>query len=312
MSNLDELEKLQELKLKGIITNEEFEEEKNSLLNGEVKNKININKKHNDNLNRICKNCGALIEENEAKYCGKCGNKIKNKYDYKQFIFKYKFLIIGITVILIGFIGVAVYNEELKLSIPHITEITVKEAKEKIGELGLKLEINGSSNESDIVISQEPQYGSGYILKGDTIKVSTITKEEFEKQKEEKEKIRNKPTNDAIISCAKTAIRRIANYEPEFGTTSVLEEDDYGRYLVLCYAKLVNGFGAGKYNVYYVVLNEVTKQNGEWYYKINPANGIINSANYGDNEDLAIESAKKLNDWNEPKESDEDASTDGI
>ena len=40
MSKIDELEKLQELKLKGIITNEEFEKEKNSLLNGKVKKKI--------------------------------------------------------------------------------------------------------------------------------------------------------------------------------------------------------------------------------------------------------------------------------
>ncbi len=258
-----------------------------------------------------CNKCGSDLENN-AKYCGKCGNKIENKYGYKQFISKYKNLIIGISVILIGFIGVVVYNGELKLSIPHITEITVKEAKKKTEELGLKLEINGSSNESDIVISQEPKYGSGYILKGSTIDIKTITKEEFEKQKEEEEKRRNKPTNDAIISCAKTAIRRVANYEPEFGTTSVLEEDNYGRYLVSCYAKLVNGFGAGKYNVYYVVLSEVTKKEGEWYYKINPANGIINSANYGDNEDLAIESAKKLNEWNEPKESDTNNSNNEI
>ena len=74
MSKIDELEKLQELKLKGIITNEEFEKEKNSLLNGKVKKKININKK---DKNKICKKCGALIEENGAKYCGKCGNRIK-------------------------------------------------------------------------------------------------------------------------------------------------------------------------------------------------------------------------------------------
>lgn len=253
-----------------------------------------------------CNKCGAEIEEGE-KFCGKCGNRIKDKYDYKQFIFKYKYLIIGLLLILVFLIGI-VGNEVLKVNIPQLIEKNVKEAKEETEKLGLKLEIDGTPNESDIVISQNPKYNPEGIIKGSTINIRTITKEEFDKQKEEEEKRRNKPTNDAIISCAKTAIRRIANYEPEFGTTRVLEEDDYGRYLVSCYAKLVNGFGAGKYNIYYVVLNEVTKQNGEWYYKINPANGIINSANYGDNEDLAIESAKKLNEWNEPKESDTNTS----
>lgn len=250
----------------------------------------------------VCKKCGHEIEENE-KFCGKCGKKVSKNSNVRnnKTFFKYRKLIIGVSLILIGLIGI-VGNETLKVRIPHLTERTVREAKGETEKLGLKLEVNGFANDSDIVISQNPKYNSEKIIKGSTITVNTITKEEYEKQKEEEQKRRNRPSNDIIINCAQTAIRRIANYEPEFGTTKVLENDDYGRYLVACYAKLVNGFGAGKYNVYYVVLSEVTKEDGEWYYKINPANGIINSANYGENEDLAIESAKKLNAWNEPKE----------
>ncbi len=257
----------------------------------------------------FCKKCGNEIGKNE-KFCGNCGQEIEKDIKGKlknKILMKYKKLIIGVLLILIGFIGI-VSNELSKVRIPHLKEETVKAAKEEAERLGLNLKINGSSNNNDIVISQTPEYNGEGIKKGSTINVNTVTKEEFEKQKKEEERRRNRPSNDTIIGCAQTAIRRIANYEPEFGTTRVLEEDNYGRYLVSCYAKLVNGFGAGKYNVYYVVLSEVTKQDGEWYYKINPANGIINSGNYGSNEDLAIESAKKLNEWNEPKESDTNTS----
>lgn len=243
-----------------------------------------------------CNKCGKEIEEGE-KFCGNCGKKVKKN----KILMKYNKLIIGVVLILIGFIGI-VSNELLNVRIPHLKEETVKEAREEMKSLGLNLKINGSSNDNDIIISQSPEYNSKGIRKGSTISVNTITKEEFEKKKKEEEKRRNRPSNDIIIGCAQTAIQKMANYEPEFGTTRVLEEDEYGRYLVSCYAKLVNGFGAGKYYVYYVVLNEVTKQDGEWYYKINPANGIINSANYGSDEDLAIDSVKKLNKWNEPKE----------
>lgn len=59
-----------------------------------------------------CNKCGEEIEA-DAKYCGKCGNKVKNKYDYKQFLFKYKYLIIGCIVIVVGImVATALNNKE--------------------------------------------------------------------------------------------------------------------------------------------------------------------------------------------------------
>lgn len=59
-----------------------------------------------------CNKCGEEIEA-DAKYCGKCGNKLKNKYDYKQFILNYKYLIIGIIVILIGIIFLTINKKDI-------------------------------------------------------------------------------------------------------------------------------------------------------------------------------------------------------
>ena len=45
-----------------------------------------------------CNKCGTEIEEGE-KFCGNCGNKIKSDFKYKNFISKYRYLIIGCIVI---------------------------------------------------------------------------------------------------------------------------------------------------------------------------------------------------------------------
>ena len=248
----------------------------------------------------ICKKCGSEIQEGE-QFCGKCGAKIK-----KGIMAKY--LIIGIAIILIGFLIIGIGDELEKVKVPDVVGLTTEEARKEIEERGFRFFISteeySSQVEEGYVISQSPQKNNK-IKKGTKINVVISKGEQTEEEKREEERIKNRPSNDTIISCAKTAMRKVANYEPEFGTTKVLEEDDYGRYLISCYAKLVNGFGVGKYYVYYVVLDDVYKQDGEWYYTINTANGVINSANYGENEDLAIQSAKKLNNWDKPKETND-------
>ena len=133
MSIIDELEKLKKLKEQGILTEIEFESEKNKILNKNVKienvtnnetEKINKNGKNiskesqknkvsNINTNgkkhkeKICKKCGNKIHEGE-KFCGKCGTKVEN---FK--IKKYQIAIAISIVILLsigGTIGGVYYN----------------------------------------------------------------------------------------------------------------------------------------------------------------------------------------------------------
>ena len=80
----------------------------------------------------FCKKCGNEIGKNE-KFCGNCGQEIEKDIKGKlknKILMKYKKLIIGVLLILIGFIGI-VSNELSKVRIPHLKEETVKAAKEE-------------------------------------------------------------------------------------------------------------------------------------------------------------------------------------
>lgn len=83
MSNIDELEEIQELKEKGILSEEEFEKEKAKILNANLNTEKTIKdekKKESKILKnkeiKHCKKCGAETEEG-ATFCGKCGTRIK-------------------------------------------------------------------------------------------------------------------------------------------------------------------------------------------------------------------------------------------
>ena len=125
MSVIDELEKLKKLKEQGILTETEFESEKNKILKKDVKveklsnnieKKINnvekniINKdiKKQDNIQqnkkKFCSKCGNEIHEGE-KFCGKCGNKIhKNKIKMYQ-------LIIAVVIVITIPIGIIIFDK---------------------------------------------------------------------------------------------------------------------------------------------------------------------------------------------------------
>ena len=133
MSVIDELEELKKLKEQGILTETEFESEKNKILNKGTKaeknnvkteknlEKIETNTNNNTEKQKVkslnksvreqkkknCKNCGNEIYEGE-KFCGKCGTKVKN---FK--IKKYQ-IVIAISIVILlaigGVIGGAYYN----------------------------------------------------------------------------------------------------------------------------------------------------------------------------------------------------------
>ena len=133
MSVIDELEELKKLKEQGILTETEFESEKNKILNKGTKaeknnvkteknlEKIETNTNNNTEKQKVkslnksvreqkkknCKNCGNEIHEGE-KFCGKCGTKVKN---FK--IKKYQ-IVIAISIVILlaigGVIGGAYYN----------------------------------------------------------------------------------------------------------------------------------------------------------------------------------------------------------
>lgn len=127
MSKIDELEKIQKLKEEGVLTETEFENEKNKILKKDVKpeevtnnitenidkeeknknnenNSSNINTTKKQKKKKVCKKCGNEIQEGE-KFCGKCGTEVKK--------FKIKIVIaISIVVLLAigGIIGGVYYN----------------------------------------------------------------------------------------------------------------------------------------------------------------------------------------------------------
>lgn len=102
MSKIDDLEKLQQLKSKGIITQDEFETEKKKILN--ITNNIVTDEIINGN--NFCKDCGEKLDKG-AIFCGKCGCKVKKTFIEK--LYMKKKWIIGILFIII-IIGIYLYN----------------------------------------------------------------------------------------------------------------------------------------------------------------------------------------------------------
>lgn len=88
-----------------------------------------------------------------------------------------KEIIIGaiIAIVIIGiFIGFGFYLSYTKVEnvpLPNLVGLTIEEVKEKIEQKDLNIEIEGKGN---IVVSQEPPYMDGYLIKSNsTIKLKT-------------------------------------------------------------------------------------------------------------------------------------------
>ena len=142
MSSLDDLEKIQKLKEKGILSEEEFEAEKKKILNMD----------NNSVKNNICKKCGAELED-RATFCGKCGSKVQKTF-IENLKTNKKWLII-ILVIIIVVIGI-VYNSEMNIKSDYNSSnnenSTTKDSEEK-------KDIVSTANWGTAEIIDEDSYG---------------------------------------------------------------------------------------------------------------------------------------------------------
>lgn len=143
MSKIDELEKIQELKANGIITEEEFEKEKAKILNTNVNSEKNIKEKQKKESKifknkeiKNCKKCGEDIEKG-ATFCGKCGTRIKNVKLRNTIIISCSILVIILFIYaIITFVNPKVSKEEMTGMLKgaengtYLQEDTVKIGKE--------------------------------------------------------------------------------------------------------------------------------------------------------------------------------------
>lgn len=103
-----------------------------------------------------------------------------------------------------------------------------------------------------------------------------------------------------IIACAEQAVCNILR-DPSsaiFNSAEIIDEDDYGRYLIKLDVTATNGFGGRNRTQYFVVLQNVIP--GDTYqFNYNQYFGVTELAYNGSDNEIA--SMKELNDWNEPK-----------
>ena len=90
---------------------------------------------------------------------------------------------------------------------------------------------------------------------------------------------KNKVSDEIIISCARTEVGRILKSvsTANWGTSEIVDKDNYGRYLVYVPLEAQNGFGA--YNkLYYLVIVKNVDQEGN--YKAMTYNSRLEIPNY--------------------------------
>lgn len=272
MGKYEELEKLQKLKEDGILTEQEFETEKQKILNED-----NSTEKKE-----------AEKKETEKKPAEKKENKEKkkaNKKATKVFIITY---VIVIAIIIALCAGVPIIQTNIEKSkevqVPNLVGKTLSEAKEELANLELNIEAKYPSLYSDKpeAIIQTQDNNEGDILKkGDTVRVTAKTQEQLDKEKQEAEERKKKEeeakakgyrsspaTSDTIVNCAKTLINNAlrSSSTARWGDCEKIDEDNYGRCLVYVSLEAQNGFGAYSKLNYFVVLQYV-KSNGEFTYK---------------------------------------------
>lgn len=163
-------------------------------------------------------------------------------------------IFLGIIVIILG---INIIKNLKIIEVPNMVGMTVAEANSYIKGKHIELEINSTGNSSEIIASQWPEKGKVKI--NDSISVST----------KEYQIMAAKPSDFTVVNAAKTLISSNlkSSSTARWGTNcQVLDEDEYGRYLVYISVEAQNGFGAYIKSAYMVVLQTVDK-GGDFTYK---------------------------------------------
>lgn len=270
MGKFDDLERLQKLKESGVLTNQEFENAKQRILN-EADNVEPEKSIKSENL------------QNEVITEEKTEKEVKNKKTIKIFII----IVIIVLVLIVGlYLISSAIEKSREVSVPNLIGKTYAQARDELSKLDLYIEskysYNSTYSDSDDAIIQTQDDEEGEIVKkGDTIKVTAKTQEQIEKEKEEEEErkrqqeeaeangYRSSPASEStIIACAKTLINNTlrSSSTARWGTCEMIDEDNYGRCLVYVTLEAQNGFGAYNKLDYLVVLQYV-QADGNFTYK---------------------------------------------
>lgn len=273
MNKINELERLSKLKESGVISNEEFEVEKEKIL--KKNNNVNVSK----------------MNENIVKnYTEKA--KVENRQVRNRNI-KLTILIFSITLLFMIIICVVVpviqknIEKSKEVQVPNLIGKTISEAEQEASTSKLSIKVEDaflttlySDNPDAIIVEQEDKEGT-ILKKGDSIRVKAKTEEQLDKEKQEKEEAerkaaeakekgyRSSPASEStIIGCAKTLINNIltSSSTAVWGNCEKIDEDNYGRCLVYVSLEAQNGFG-GYSKLNYLVVLQYVKANGEFTYK---------------------------------------------
>lgn len=278
MSKYEDLERLQKLKENGVLTEQEFEEEKKKILNEADNTKVETKKEEKKNENTDSKKTKVIEESTEKKQ--------KNKK-----IFTTTYVIVAVVIIIAIVIIPMIQSEKEKSNksqVPNIVGKTLSEARDELSKLELNIEAQYPSLYSDspdaIIQSQDNNEGDT-LEKGSTVKVIAKSQEQLDQEQQEKEKAeeekkqkeqeakdkgyRSSPaTKDVIESCAKSLISNSlrSSSTARWDKCEKIDEDNYGRCLVYVSLEAQNGFGAYTKSSYFVVLQYV-EADGKYTYK---------------------------------------------
>lgn len=204
MGKYDDLERLRKLKDDGVLSEQEFEVEKRKILGTEkIENRI----PNNEVENKVQNNSENIVKDYTEKI-----NKEKKLSRKKNFKIISITLIVAIIVCFAPVVVITINSniqksqeEKLKVTMPNLVGKTYVQAEEELSSLGLKLEKreNSSDNENAIVTEQSEKEGRT-IQKGDTIKITTKTQQEIDKEKEETNK-KNEESNAIWKACSEYA-----------------------------------------------------------------------------------------------------------
>lgn len=300
MGIIEDLERLKKLKEDGILSKQEFEIEKQKILKEDNKDNNLTNKK-----------------------------RIKNV------------LIISIVVILIlvilpiSIIKInSIIDKNKEVQVPNLIGKSFEEAQKELSDLGLQIQITYDSSDNDKAIILEQNREEGYTLKkGDIIQVKALTQEEIERKKKEEEERQKKleeakkngyyksaASDSTIIGCAKTLINDTLKSSSTaiWGTSELVDEDNYGRSLVYVSLEAQNGFGGYQKLNYFVILQDVKIDGNFTYlpytYKYEITSYLGNPYQYvtdykEGNIVPVIQTFLDNNKWNERKEKENDKDT---